>query len=109
MSVFAPFFNAVNTYTNLGASTNGGTGYYTTGLNGMKLCWGQTGNFSITGSASVTLSLPASFFSTVQAATITPFNTNVAVAPNAIGTGAISIFLNGTTASSAIIWYVVGT
>ena len=57
----------VSSYTNTGSA--GGTGYYIN-LSGIKLCWGLTGAWTASelGAATTTISLPSSFFSSIQLA-----------------------------------------
>jgi hypothetical protein len=96
----------IGTYTNTG--NGGGTGYYIN-LGGIKLCWGVTGTFSNSGPATNTLSLPSSFFTTVQAPIVNGYNTNIVWAVNAYTTSTVTYFINNTTSSAQAIWFVIGT
>lgn len=63
------FSSQRTTYTNPG--TAGGTFYYLN-LGGIKLFWGKTASQSIgTGGATWTVTLPTSFFATIQSSTVT--------------------------------------
>lgn len=69
--------NGVQSQANAGNA--GGTMYYIN-LGGIKMCWGQTANQTIGGgapaSAAVAVTLPTSFFSTIQSANATGINVN---------------------------------
>ena len=72
------FSGQVQSYTNTGSG--GGTGYYIN-LGGIKLLWITTGTVSTSsGNASLNISLPSSFFTSVKAGSATPSNLAVDVA-----------------------------
>ena len=99
---------AVQTYTNTG--DGGGTGYYIN-LGGIKMCWGTTGSITISGVGNKTISMPSSFFSTIQSATHDKFGS--AVYSTQQGTVAnttqMQIYFGSGTGTVQITWFVIGT
>lgn len=81
-------------------STGGGTGYYIN-LGGIKMFWGTSGVQNLSGaapqSASFTVNMPTSFFSTIQSATVSPSGT-----PG----GTSAVYAGSTTAPTTTSWVI---
>lgn len=95
------FSGQVSSYTNSGSG--GGTGY-TLNLGGVKLCWGTSAVFSISGSTATSfdINFPVGFFTTVQ-------SSQASVSGTAANTA--NTYLSSNTASSTTSWsvYVITT
>ncbi len=118
LALSSGYTGGVASYTNTG--NGGGIGYYIN-LGGIKLCWGQTGsavseswtapNFA----SSLTISLPSSFFTSVQYPLVSVTGGNgifVSVVVDNISASSISFGINQSDGSSPapyIGWFVIGT
>jgi len=106
------FSGQQQTYTNSG--NGGGTGYYVN-ICGIKLCYGISGSFSASSGTNYTVSLPASFFSSVQWDLLYlsgPSNGSLAQAINANPptTSTLTIFIGGSAGiTTSLGWIAVGT
>ena len=97
----------VQTYTSTG--DGGGTGYYIN-LGGIKMCWGRTGSFSVTGAQTKNITMPSSFFTNVRSGSMSVngsavFNTQLASSPT---TSTFSVYFGSGTGSAQISWFVIG-
>ncbi len=111
------FGQSVQSYTNTGAG--GGTGYYLN-LGGIKLYWGTTGVISNIGANSTTssqiVSLPPSFFTTIQSSQLWVSSVIASALQYASGntttTSQINYYITNSSAgtvSSNVSWLVIGT
>jgi len=97
------FSRQVQSYTNTGSG--GGTGYYIN-LGGIKLCWGVTG--VVSGAPNYNISLPPSFFTTIQFSSQNTINSASANAVVSCTTTTFTVYTSGSITGS-IQWFVIGT
>ena len=97
------FSGQVQTYTNTGSG--GGTGYYIN-LGGIKECWGITG--AVSGAPNYNISLPPSFFTTIQFSSQNTINSASANAVVSCTTTTFTVYTSGSITGS-IQWFVIGT
>lgn len=113
------FSGQVTTYTNPG-SAGGTNSFFYINLGGIKLFWGTTASIAVVGAAPQSstgaITLPASFFTTIQSVLVTPgvqVNTQYLYANvQAASTTTITVQLlehNGSNGSAPIYAFVVGT
>ena len=96
-------------YTNTG--DGGGTGYYAN-LGGVKMCWGTTGNITVSGTGIKNISMPSSFFSTIQSAQFGFWGGSVFSAQidgGAPSTSTFPIYFASGTGTIRLTWFVIGT
>ncbi len=106
------FSGQVTTYT----GGNGNVSYYIN-LGGIKLLWGiLTTTFSWTSGGNYTIDMsPANFFTTIQYATVGPYNaSNSSILPDfngySVSAGTLSAYIAGTTGfTTGLTWIVIGT
>ena len=101
--------NGVKSYTN--TNSGGGTGYYIN-LGGIKICWGLTGTFATSLATNYSISLPTSFFTTVQSSQVNVFNPTNAPTINAFvsaTTSTLTMFINTANTNCQFQWFVIGT
>lgn len=102
------FGSQVTSYTNTGSG--GGTGYYIN-LGGIKLCWGTSGAYTSTTNTNYTVSLPSSFFTTIQHHNVYIVGSSATV--NYVGqsasTSTLTIFVGTAANNNNNSWFVIGT
>ena len=102
-------YSEVKTYTNTG--DGGGTGYYVD-LGGLKICWGTTGPITVSASGIKNISMPSSFFSSVNSASFGFYGGAVFSAQidgSAPSATTLPIYFASGTGSVRLTWMVIGS